>query len=59
MIIIIIKNIKKINRIKELSEQEITNYWTLNIWFWNCENYFANNFKIFLIKMNKIYYVIL
>ena len=50
------KKRKKINRMKESSEQEITNYRTLNIWFRNCENYFANNLENFSIEMNKIYY---
>ena len=47
---------KKINRIKKSDEQEITNYRTLNIWFRNYENYFANNFKDFSVEMNKVRY---
>ena len=47
---------KKINWIKKSSEQKITNYRALNIWFWNCENYFADNFENFLIEINKIRY---
>ena len=47
---------KKINRVKELSEQKITNYRTLNIWFRNCENYFADNFENFSIETNKVRY---
>ena len=47
---------KKISWIKESNEQKIINYRALNIWFWNCKNYFANNFKNFSIETNKIHY---
>ena len=39
-----------------MSEQEIANYRALNIWFRDCENYFANNFKNFSIETNKVRY---
>ena len=47
---------KKTSRIKESGEQKIANYRTLNIWFRDCENYFANNPENFSIETNKIRY---
>ena len=47
---------KKTNRVKESGEQKITNYRALNIWFRDCENYFADNSENFSVETDKIRY---